>query len=119
MGIQREFNGSLIVRASYEYKNPIGCLSNDSESFTLSVDHLVSMSIRKSAGPFRFNLSKSGVDISVGVKGLRLGTGPRGNYVHMRRNGIYCRATLSSEKMHHLLGNSMKKSRCTDSQAKS
>jgi hypothetical protein len=41
--------------------------------------------IRKSifAGPFRFNLSTSGVGVSVGVKGFRVGTGPRRNYVHM------------------------------------
>jgi len=52
--------------------------------------------IRKSvsAGPFRFNLSKSGLGISVGVKGFRLGTGPRGNYVHMGRGGLYYRASL-------------------------
>ena len=46
-------------------------------------------------GPFRFNLSKSGVGVSAGVKGLRLGTGPRGNYVHLGRYGLYYRATLS------------------------
>jgi len=53
--------------------------------------------IRKSlrAGPFRFNLSKSGVGVSVGVPGFRVGTGPRGNYVHMGRGGVYYRATLS------------------------
>jgi len=39
--------------------------------------------IRKSvsAGPFRFNFSKGGVGVSVGVKGLRVRTGPRGHYV--------------------------------------
>lgn len=47
-----------------------------------------------SAGPFRFNLSRSGVGLSVGVKGLRVGTGPRGNYVHMGRGGLYYRASL-------------------------
>jgi DNA polymerase III epsilon subunit-like protein len=47
-----------------------------------------------SAGPFRFNLSKSGVGVSVGVPGFRVGTGPRGNYVHMGRGGVYYRATL-------------------------
>lgn len=53
--------------------------------------------IRKSlsAGPFRFNLSKSGVGVSVGVPGFRVGTGPRGNYVHMGRGGIYYRTTLN------------------------
>jgi hypothetical protein len=52
--------------------------------------------IRKSlkAGPLRFNLSKSGVGVSAGVPGFRVGTGPRGNYVHAGRNGLYYRATL-------------------------
>ena len=47
-----------------------------------------------SAGPFRFNLSKSGVGVSVGVKGLRIGTGPRGHYVHAGRGGLYYRTSL-------------------------
>lgn len=53
--------------------------------------------IRKSisVGPFRFNLSKSGIGLSAGVKGFRIGTGPRGNYVHMGRGGLYYRATLN------------------------
>lgn len=53
--------------------------------------------IRKSvkAGPFRFNLSKSGIGVSAGVPGFRVGTGPRGNYVHLGRNGLYYRATLA------------------------
>jgi hypothetical protein len=52
--------------------------------------------IRKSinVGPFRFNLSQSGVGVSTGVKGFRVGTGPRGNYVHMGRGGLYFRTTL-------------------------
>ena len=52
--------------------------------------------LRKSvkAGPFRFNLSKSGLGLSVGVKGLRFGTGPRGHYVHAGRGGLYYRASL-------------------------
>lgn len=52
--------------------------------------------LRKSltVGPFRFNLSKSGVGLSTGIKGFRIGTGPRGNYVHMGRGGIYFRQTL-------------------------
>jgi hypothetical protein len=54
--------------------------------------------IRKalSVGPFRFNLSKSGLGVSVGIKGLRLGAGPRGNYVHMGREGLYFRKSLHS-----------------------
>lgn len=56
----------------------------------------MSFYIRKSikAGPFRFNLSKSGLGVSAGIPGFRVGTGPRGNYVHMGRNGIYYRASL-------------------------
>src|SRR5262245_48994767 len=52
--------------------------------------------IRKaiSAGPFGFNLSKSGLGLSVGIKGLRIGTGPRGHYIHAGRNGFYYRASL-------------------------
>lgn len=52
--------------------------------------------IRKSisVGPFRFNLSQSGVGVSTGIKGFRVGTGPRGNYIHMGRGGLYFRATL-------------------------
>ena len=55
--------------------------------------------IRKSvkAGPFRFNLSKSGIGVSAGVPGFRVGTGPRGNYVHMGRNGVYYRASLNEQ----------------------
>jgi|GEM_PF-324630 len=57
----------------------------------------MSFYIRKSlrAGPFRFNLSKSGIGVSVGVPGFRVGMGPRGNYVHMGAGGIYYRTTLS------------------------
>src|ERR1017187_8998077 len=52
--------------------------------------------IRKSlsVGPFRFNLSHSGIGVSTGIKGFRVGTGPRGNYIHMGRGGLYFRATL-------------------------
>jgi hypothetical protein len=52
--------------------------------------------VRKSlrAGPFRFNLSNSGIGVSAGVPGFRVGMGPRGNYVHMGGGGIYYRATL-------------------------
>lgn len=52
-----------------------------------------------SVGPFRFNLSKSGVGVSAGVKGLRFGAGPRGNYVHMGRGGLYYRATIASPSL--------------------
>lgn len=54
--------------------------------------------VRKSlrAGPFRFNISKSGVGVSAGIPGFRVGTGPRGNYVHVGRHGVYYRTTLGS-----------------------
>ncbi|HEX2946375.1 MAG TPA: DUF4236 domain-containing protein [Clostridia bacterium] len=52
--------------------------------------------IRKSIsfGGLRVNFSKSGVGFSAGVKGFRIGTGPRGNYIHMGANGFYYRQTL-------------------------
>lgn len=52
--------------------------------------------VRKSlrAGPFRFNLSKSGLGVSAGIPGFRVGSGPRGNYVHVSSHGVYYRATL-------------------------
>lgn len=53
--------------------------------------------IKKSirVGPMRFNLSNSGVGVSIGIKGLRIGTGPRGNYIYMGAGGISYRASLS------------------------
>ncbi len=54
--------------------------------------------IRKSfsTGPIRFNLSKSGVGLSGGIKGARIGSGPRGSYVHGGRYGLYYRERLGS-----------------------
>ncbi|PZU45501.1 MAG: hypothetical protein DI568_13465 [Sphingomonas sp.] len=56
--------------------------------------------IRKSiaVGPFRYNFSRGGVGISVGVRGFRIGTGPRGHYVHAGRGGLYYRASLHGGK---------------------
>lgn len=55
-------------------------------------------SIRKSVrvGPVRFNVSKAGVGVSAGVRGLRFGTGPRGNYVRVGRRGVRYRSIGSS-----------------------
>ena len=55
--------------------------------------------LRKSInfGGVRFNLSKSGIGASVGVKGFRVGSSPRGNYIHMGRNGVYYRAALGKK----------------------
>jgi hypothetical protein len=54
--------------------------------------------LRKSVrvGAFRFNLSGSAIGVSTGIKGFRIGRGPRGNYVHMGRGGIYFRQTIPS-----------------------
>jgi uncharacterized tellurite resistance protein B-like protein len=54
--------------------------------------------LRKSirVGPLRFNLSKSGIGVSAGIPGFRVGTGPRGNYVHMGVGGLYYRSTIPS-----------------------
>jgi len=51
-----------------------------------------------SVGPFRFTASKSGINVSAGVKGFRLGSGPRGNYIHMGAGGVYYRASLSKAR---------------------
>jgi hypothetical protein len=49
-------------------------------------------------GPLRLNLSRSGLGASFGVKGARIGVGPRGSYVQMGRGGLYYRQTLSSTR---------------------
>lgn len=58
------------------------------------------LSYRKSisAGPFRFNLSGSGIGVSVGVPGFRVGSGPRGNYVSISKGGFTYRTTLPSSR---------------------
>ena len=53
--------------------------------------------LRKSVriGPVRFNLSKSGIGTSVGVKGFRVGVRPNGkSYLHAGRYGLYYREEL-------------------------
>jgi hypothetical protein len=54
--------------------------------------------IRKafSAGPVRLNLSKSGLGLSFGAKGARIGAGPRGLYTHFGRGGLYYRSSHNS-----------------------
>lgn len=47
-------------------------------------------------GALRFNFSQSGVGVSAGVKGFRIGTGPRGNYIHAGTNGFYYRKTIGN-----------------------
>jgi hypothetical protein len=45
-------------------------------------------------GPLRLNLSRFGLGASFGVKGARIGVGPRGTYVHLGRGGLYYRQSL-------------------------
>ena len=45
-------------------------------------------------GPVRINLSKSGVGFSLGTTGARIGSGPKGNYVHLGRKGLYYRKSI-------------------------
>ncbi len=54
--------------------------------------------IRKSVrvGLVRFNLSGRGLGVSAGIKGFRVGTGPRGTYVHAGRGGLYYRSHFFS-----------------------
>jgi hypothetical protein len=53
----------------------------------------MSFYIRKAfkAGPIRFNLSKSGLGLSGGITGARIGINSRGTYVHGGRHGLYYR----------------------------
>ena len=48
------------------------------------------------AGPLRLNLSKSGLGVSTGIRGARIGMGTRGPYVSAAKNGIYYRKHLAS-----------------------
>lgn len=52
-----------------------------------------SKSIR--VGGFRFNLSGSGIGVSAGIPGFRVGTGPRGAYISMGKGGFRYRQSLS------------------------
>lgn len=59
---------------------------------------------RKSVGigPFRLNLSKSGVGASLGVKGARLTMTPRGTtYITVGSHGFYYREAISKGKLTH------------------
>lgn len=52
-----------------------------------------------SCGPLRLNLSRGGIGLSTGVRGLRFGITPRGQqYVHCGRGGIYCKKVLNSRQ---------------------
>lgn len=47
------------------------------------------------AGPFRLNLSTSGIGVSAGIPGFRVGAGPRSSYVRVGAGGVYYRTSLS------------------------
>lgn len=60
-------------------------------------------------GPIRINLSKSGLGLSAGVTGARIGINSRGqSYVHGGRHGLYYRKNLGS------LGNSQSQAKNTN-----
>lgn len=59
--------------------------------------------LRKSVniGPIRFNISKSGIGTSIGVKGFRIGVKPNGrSYIHAGRYGLYYREELGRTKQY-------------------
>ena len=59
------------------------------------------MFFRKSfkLGPFRFSLSKSGLGVSIGVKGARVGVRPNGRaYSSIGSHGLYHRKELGNVK---------------------
>lgn len=47
------------------------------------------------SGPFRINISKSGISYSAGIKGARVNFGNRGTYVNFGSHGIYYRKKIS------------------------
>src|SRR5437870_8548220 len=49
-------------------------------------------------GPLRFNFSTSGIGVSAGIPGLRIGTGPRGAYINAGSHGFRYRASLGSRQ---------------------
>lgn len=50
------------------------------------------------AGPFRVSLSKSGIGMSAGIPGFRVGVGPRGNYVRVGPLGVRYSATSAAKR---------------------
>lgn len=50
-------------------------------------------------GPVRFNFSGSGIGVSSGIKGLRIGTGPRGAYISAGRGGFRYRTSLGGGRV--------------------
>lgn len=59
----------------------------------------MSFYVRKSikAGPFRVNVSRSGIGVSTSIPGFKVGTGPRCNYVRVARNGVSYRTSVGGQ----------------------
>jgi hypothetical protein len=55
------------------------------------------------AGPFRLNLSPSGIGISAGLPGFRVGAGPRGNYIRIGGRGVYYATSPRHSQMQQAL----------------
>jgi hypothetical protein len=97
---QRELGGRGVASSTSKYVEDGRMASPAGSGILCPVqrwERLMGFYIRKSvkAGPFRLNLSKSGIGVSAGIPGLRVGAGPRGTYVHMGGHGVYYRQTLS------------------------
>ncbi|MFL6136688.1 MAG: DUF4236 domain-containing protein [Frankiaceae bacterium] len=50
------------------------------------------------AGPFRFSASRSGLSVSAGVPGFRVGASPRGNYVRLASGALSYRVTVPAQR---------------------
>lgn len=48
-------------------------------------------------GPLRINISGSGIGISFGIPGLRVGNGPRGSYINVSSNGVSYRKNIKNK----------------------
>jgi hypothetical protein len=72
-------------------------LDEEAFSYKYFIGKIMSFYIRRSVrfGPVRFNFSKSGVGVSLGIKGARLSTGPRGTYINMGGQGVYYRQKIN------------------------
>jgi Protein of unknown function (DUF4236) len=109
----REFLGLLSARRNLGRKAPLLCRSSCTpyieawgpragycDPVPTEVQSAACMGwyFRKSVGfgPLRLNLSKSGIGASVGVRGARIGVGPRGNSVRLGRGGLYYQQYLHS-----------------------
>ena len=50
----------------------------------------------RSAGPFNFNFSTSGIGVSTGITGARIGVGPQGTTISLGRDGFYYRKRIKN-----------------------